>query len=117
MENEDSQVTMNEGWLKACQEELNQCFKNGVWDSVRRSGKGTSNTLKWVYKDQTSEYGFLVRRKARLVAKEYSKEEDCNFDENEASAACFESLRLLLGVACFLNVHLHHMSVKKSCSE
>ncbi|VVB02379.1 unnamed protein product [Arabis nemorensis] len=114
MENEDSQVTQNEGWLKACQEELNQCFKNGVWDSVRRSDKVTSNTLKWVCKDQTNEYGTVVRRKAHLVAQPYSEEEDCDSDENVASAVCFESLHLLLEVACFLNVRLHHMSVKEA---
>ncbi|XP_024196068.1 uncharacterized protein LOC112199259 [Rosa chinensis] len=77
------EALLDDDWIRAMQEELNQLTRNDVWN------------------------------KARLVAQGYSQVEGLDFDETFASVARLESVRLLLAVACHLiRFKLFQMDVK-----
>ena len=69
---------------------------------------------KWVFKNKTDTIGNITRNKARLVAQGYTQIEGIDFDETFALVARIESIRLLLAVACILNVKLYQMDVKSA---
>ena len=52
--------------------------------------------------------------KARLVAQGYTQIEGIDFDETFVPVTRIESIRLLLAVACILNVKLYQMDVKSA---
>ena len=54
----------------------------------------------------------MICNKARLVAQEYSQMERVDYDEIFALAACMESIRILLALACYLKFKLNQMDVK-----
>ena len=55
-----------------------------------------------------------MRNKSRLVAQGYCQIEGVDFDETFAPVARLESIRLLLGIACKLNIRLYQMDVKSA---
>jgi hypothetical protein len=56
----------------------------------------------------------VVRNKARLVAQGYTQIEGVDFDENFATVARLESIRILLSIACHLGFKLYQMDVKSA---
>src|ERR1051325_2030810 len=103
------------------QEELEQVnvigtkwIYNEVWDLVPRPEGINVIGTKWVYKNKSDEEGVITRNKARLVAQGYTQIEGIDFDETFSLVARFESIRLLLGVACILKFKLLQMDVKSS---
>ena len=67
-----------------------------------------------MFKNKTDTADNITRNKARLVAQGYTQIEGIDFDETFASVARIESIRLLLAVACILNVKLYQMDVKSA---
>jgi len=67
---------------------------------------------KWVFRNKMDEDNYIIRNKARLVAKEYNQEEGINFDETYALVAMLEVVRLLLAYASMCNFKLSQMDVK-----
>ena len=67
---------------------------------------------KWIFRNKTDEEGNVIRNKARLVARGYSQMEGVDYDEIFALAACMESIRILLALACYLKFKLNQMDVK-----
>ena len=65
-----------------------------------------------MFKNKTNTVGNITRNKARLVSQGYTQIEGIDFDETFAPVARIESIRLLLAVACILNVKLYQMDVK-----
>ena len=94
------------------QEELEQFVRNDVWFLVSRPKDTNVIGTKWVFKNKTDTAGNITRNKARLVAQGYTQIEGIDFDETFAPVARIESIRLLLAVACILNVKLYQMDVK-----
>ena len=56
----------------------------------------------------------MIRNKVHLVAQGYTQVEGIDFDEIFAPVARLESIRLLLAIACFLNIKLFQMDVKSA---
>ena len=56
----------------------------------------------------------MVRNNARLVAQGYTQVEGVDYDETFAPDARLESIRILLGVACYLGSKLFQMDVKSA---
>ncbi|XP_075489478.1 uncharacterized protein LOC142528320 [Primulina tabacum] len=62
--------------------------------------------------NKTDESGIVVRNKARLVAQGYTQIQGIDFDETFAPVARIESVRLLLAIACHMDIKLYQMDVK-----
>ena len=104
----------DEFWINAMQDELCQFKRNEVWELVPRPEGTNVIGTKWIYKNKSDEQGIVTRNKARLVAQGYTQIEGVDFDETFAPVARLESIRLLLGVACFLKFKLFQMDVKSA---
>lgn len=104
----------DEFWTESCHEELAQFERHEVWILVPKpSGVNVIGT-KWIFKNKIDEDGNVVRNKSRLVAQGYCQIEGVDFDETFAPVARLESIRLLLGIACKLNIKLYQMDVKSA---
>jgi len=63
----------DDGWILVMQEELNQFQRNDVWDLVPKPLHKNIIGTKWVFKNKLNEQGEVTRKKARLVAQDYSQ--------------------------------------------
>ncbi|KAM5586525.1 hypothetical protein ABKV19_005444, partial [Rosa sericea] len=103
---------LDDNWISAMQDELNQFTRNDVWYLVPRPSKCNVIGTKWIFRNKSDEKGNVIRNKARLVAQGYSQVEGLDFDETFAPVARLESVRLLLSIACHLQFKLFQMDVK-----
>ena len=63
---------------------------------------------------QLNEEGNVVRNKACLDVQGYNQEEGIDFDETFATIARFESIRMILAFASFMDFKLYQMDVKSA---
>ncbi|KAK0586597.1 hypothetical protein LWI29_009370 [Acer saccharum] len=109
-----NEAIVDEYWVGAMQDELNQFERNEVWSLVPRPKDINVIGTKWVFRNKTDESGKIVRNKARLVAQGYTQVEGVDFDETFAPVARLESIRLLLSIACIKKFKLFQMDVKSA---
>ena len=81
------EVIIDEHWIIAMQEELNQFERNKVWELVDKPNNHPVIGTKWVFKNKLDEHGIVIRNKARLVAKGYNQEEGIDYEEAYAPVA------------------------------
>nr|GEW58023.1 putative ribonuclease H-like domain-containing protein [Tanacetum cinerariifolium] len=99
-------------WIEAMQEELNEFERLEVWELVPRLDKVMVITLKWIYKVKLDELGWILKNKARLVARGYHQEEGINFEESFALVPRLEAIRIFLAYAAHKNMVVYQMDVK-----
>ena len=90
------EAIIDEHWIIAMQEELNQFERNKVWELVDKPDNHPVIGTKWVFKNKLDEHGIVIRNKARLVAKGYNQEERIDYEETYAPVARLEAIRMLL---------------------
>jgi hypothetical protein len=95
------------------QDELNNFNRNEVWNLVERPKQNVVGT-KWVFHNKQDEHGVVIRNKACLMAKGYSKVEGLDFNETFALVATLESIRVLLTHATYHDFKLYQMDVKST---
>ncbi|XP_062028686.1 uncharacterized protein LOC133744627 [Rosa rugosa] len=100
------EALLDDQWISAMQEELNQFARNDVWYLVPRPSNCNVIGTKWIFRNKSDEKGNVIRNKARLVTQGYSQVEGLDFDETFAPVARLESVRLLLSMACHLRFKL-----------
>ena len=93
-------------------EELNNFTCNEVWTLEERPQGARIIGTKWVFHNKQEDQGIVVRKKARLVAKEFSQVEGFDFGETFAPVASLEAIRILLAYASHLEMKLYQMDVK-----
>ena len=103
---------IDEFWLMAMQDELNQFKRNDVWELVPRPQDHHIIGTKWIFRNKLNENRVITRNKARLVAQGYNQEEGMNYEETFDPVARLEAIRLLLAYACSKNFKLYQMDVK-----
>jgi hypothetical protein len=108
------EVSKDEFWNKAMDEELDQIEKNDTWELVPRPKNKNVIDTKWVFKNKLNEDGQVTRNKARLVCKGYAQIERIDFEETFAPVARMEEIHLLLAYACSKNVKVYQMDVKSA---
>ena len=103
---------LDEDWIKAMQEELNQFAHLDVWTLVPRPPHKNIIGTKWIFKNKTDSDNIIVRNKARLVAKGYRQQEGIDYDETFAPVARIEAIRVFLAYAAHKNFTVYQMDVK-----
>ena len=103
---------IDENWMIAMQEELNQFERSGVWELVPRPQNQSVIGTRWVFRNKMDENDIIVRNKARLIAQGFNKEERIDYEETFATVARLEAIRMLLAFVCFKDFVLYQMDVK-----
>lgn len=105
---------MEESWILAMHEELNQFTRNNVWKLVPKPKEHPVIGTKWIFKNKLDEQGNVTKNKARLVAKGYNQIEGIDFDETFAPVARLEAIGIFLAFSCFKGFKLYQMDVKSA---
>ena len=92
------EALVDEHWVMAMHDELNQFKRNEIWEPVPRPSKTNIIGTKWVFKNKQDEHGLITRNKARLMAKGYNQQEGIDFGETYALVARLEVVTLLFGL-------------------
>ncbi|RVW77706.1 putative mitochondrial protein [Vitis vinifera] len=90
------QIIVDENWMIAMQEELNQYERSEVWELVPRPSNQSVIGTRWVFRNKMDENDIIVRNKARLIAQGFNKEERIDYEETFATVARLEAIRMLL---------------------
>ncbi|GJS88009.1 retrovirus-related pol polyprotein from transposon TNT 1-94 [Tanacetum coccineum] len=106
-----NEALMDDSWIVAMQEELNQFIANDVWELVPQPRNMTIIGTKWVFRNKLDENGIVSQNKARLVVQSYNQQEGINYDETYAPIARLKSIRILLAYACALDFKLFQIDV------
>ena len=62
------EALMDQNWIEAMKEELNQFEKSKVWTLVSLPKGHSAIGTKWMFRNKLDENGKLIRNKAKLVA-------------------------------------------------
>ncbi|CAA7400806.1 unnamed protein product [Spirodela intermedia] len=88
----------HEKWRQAMNEEMEALRKNDTWGLVRLPIGKKVVGCKWVYTIKYHSDGSIERYKARLVAKEYTKNYGVDSLETFAPVAKMNTIRVLLSL-------------------
>ncbi|GKC08167.1 retrovirus-related pol polyprotein from transposon TNT 1-94 [Tanacetum coccineum] len=109
-----SEELKHPGWVDAMQEELNQFYRNKVWNLVPLPYGKIAIGSKWVFRNKKDEHGTTTKNKARLVAQGYSQEEGIDYDQTFASLAKMEAIKIFLAFATYMNFKVYQMDFKSA---
>ena len=109
-----AEASLDESWLKAMHEELEQIEKNSTWELVPRPTDKNVIGTKWVFRNKLNEDGQVIRNKARLVCKGYAQIEGIDFEETFAPVARLEAIRMFLALAAYKTFKVFQMDVKSA---
>jgi len=99
-------------WKEAIQAELKSLEKREVFGPVVHTPKGIKPVgYKWVFVRKRNEKNEVVRYKARLVAQGFSQIPGIDYDETYSPVVDATTLRFLIGMTVFENLHMHLMDV------
>ncbi|KAL1189325.1 Retrovirus-related Pol polyprotein from transposon RE1 [Cardamine amara subsp. amara] len=105
---------VDEYWIVAMQDKLEQVEHSDVWDLVPRPQDAIVVGTKWISKPKTDGNGTVTRNMDRLGSQGYSQVKGGYFAETFAHVAKLESIRFLFRMACALKFRLHQMDVKSA---
>ena len=106
------EVSEDEDWIRAMNEEIDQIEKNNTWEFFPRPADKNVIGSKWVFKNNINEQGQIVRNKARLVYKGYAQVEGHYFDETFALVEILEAIIMFISYASHKNFSVYQMDVK-----
>ena len=98
-------------WEIAMRSEIESIHNANTWTLVPLPYGRQTVGSKWIYKIKRNSSGEIDKFKARLVAQGYSQQEGVDFHETYAPVAKFSSIRGLLALVAWHDLHLHQMDV------
>ncbi|KAI3828440.1 hypothetical protein L1987_02541 [Smallanthus sonchifolius] len=105
---------LDNSWVEAMQEELQQFNKLHVWNLVDLPKNKVPIGTRWVFRNKKDEGGIVIRNKDRLVVQGFYHEEEIDFEEVFAPVACLEAIRMFLAYAAYMDFTVHQMDVKSA---
>jgi hypothetical protein len=108
------EISKDEFWNKAMDEELDQIEKNDTWELVQGPKDKNVIDTKWVYKSKLNEDGQAKGNKDRLVCKGYAQVKGIDFEETFSPVARMEGIQFLLAYVCSKNIKVYRMDIKSS---
>jgi len=93
-------------WIKAMEEE------NQVWDLVDLPSGQRSIGNKWVLKIKRKTDGSIEHYKVRLVAKDYTQEEEIDYEDTFSPVVRIISVRLILAIVIYMDLELYQMDIR-----
>ena len=91
--------TRGEQWEKAIRDEVKSLIKNHTWDYAPRPRGRQVVSNKFVFKHKKNEIGQIVRLKARLVVRGFSRIHSVDYLDTYAPVVKLTSIRILLAIA------------------
>jgi len=98
-----------EKWYKVCREKLKALKRCNVYDVIALPEGRKVIKCCWVFDQKTDS-----RKKARLVAKEFSQIEDIHFDEIFCPVVRFESVCLILTLTALEDWYISGLDIKST---
>jgi hypothetical protein len=101
-------------WMRAMEKELNSHEKNDTWTFIEPNQLPTGAYVvdsKWVFKLKRNPDQSIKKYKARLVARGFTQRPGLDFDETYAPVVKFTTLRVMLAIACQMDMEIHQMDV------
>ncbi|KAI3796080.1 hypothetical protein L1987_38743 [Smallanthus sonchifolius] len=105
---------LENSWVEAMQEELQQFSKLHVWNLVDLPKNKVPIGTRWVFRNKKDEGGTVIRNKARLVVQGFYQEEEIDYEEVFAPVARLEAIRMFLAYAAYMDFTVHQMDVKSA---
>ncbi|KAI3802038.1 hypothetical protein L1987_30161 [Smallanthus sonchifolius] len=105
---------LENSWVEAMQEELQQFSKLHVWNLVDLPKNKVPIGTRWVFRNKKDEGGTVIRNKARLVVQGFYQEEGIDYEEVFAPVARLEAIRIFLAYAAYMDFTVHQMDVKSA---
>ncbi|KAI3813794.1 hypothetical protein L1987_18529 [Smallanthus sonchifolius] len=105
---------LENSWVEAMQEELQQFSKLHVWNLVDLPKNKVPIGTRWVFRNKKDEGGTVIRNKARLVVQGFYQEEGIDYEEVFAPVARLEAIRMFLAYAAYMDFTVHQMDVKSA---
>ncbi|KAI3703962.1 hypothetical protein L1987_74161 [Smallanthus sonchifolius] len=105
---------LENSWVEAMQEELQQFSKLNVWNLVDLPTNKVPIGTRWVFRNKKDEGGIVVRNKARLVVQGFYQEEGIDFEEVFAPVARLEAIKMFLAYAAYMDFTVHQMDIKST---
>ncbi|KAI3784099.1 hypothetical protein L1987_43191 [Smallanthus sonchifolius] len=105
---------LENSWVEAMQEELQQFSKLNVWNLVDLPKNKVPIGTRWVFRNKKDEGGIVIRNKARLVIQGFYQEEGIDYEEVFAPVARLEAIRMFLAYAAYMDFTVHQMDVKSA---
>ena len=109
---EEDQANVRAERKKAKDAEYQAHMKNGTWELTPLPKGERCISSGWVETDKRDQNGVIVRRKARFIAKGYSQEFGYDYLHTYAPVASITTIRLVLALACILDLELDNMDVE-----
>ncbi|GAU44135.1 hypothetical protein TSUD_99230 [Trifolium subterraneum] len=97
---------IDESWVEAMKEELQQFEKNEVWNLVPSPKDHSIIGTRWVFRNKLDENGKVVRNKASLVAQGYNQQEGIDYDETFAPIASEFEMSMMGELGFFLGLQI-----------
>ena len=101
-----------EKWQEAMNLEMESMYSNSIWKLVDLPNEVRPIGCKWIYKRKRVADGKVETFKARLVAKDYTQQEEVNYEETFSPVAMLKSIRILLSIVACLDYKIYQMDVK-----
>nr|GEV60400.1 retrovirus-related Pol polyprotein from transposon TNT 1-94 [Tanacetum cinerariifolium] len=106
------QAMTEPSWIDAMQEEIHEFERLKVFELVPCLDKVFLIKLKWIYNVKTTEFGGVLKNKARLLAKGFRQEEGIDFEESFVPVSRIEAFRIFIENAAHKNMMIFQMDVK-----
>lgn len=100
-----------EEWYDAMATELKSIINYGTWELVERPKNQKVIGSRIVLRNKFAPDGTLEKRKARIVAKEFTQRPGIDFGETFSPVTRFSSIRLMTALASRDNMTIHQLDV------